>query len=116
MSNIPEFISNIKPITDLIMYAPHKLFNNDNANYALSWYVSPYGSIAIKISGGSDIYHHANIIFKGDRHLKIYFYADAEHSADPYIANVHFAKHHNAEEIQTEIVNILVKYGGFKVG
>ena len=115
MANSPEFIENMKPITDLIKYIPTKLFENNYINYTLSWYATPYGSFAIKVMGGSNIYHHANIIFKGDGHLKVYFYADAKHTADPYIANVHFSKHRDAEEVQAEIINILTKHGGFKV-
>ena len=115
MANSPEFIENMKPIKDLIQYTPRKLLGNDKSTYALSWYFTQYANIAIKITGGSDIYHHANIIFKGDGHVKIYFYTDTEHTADPYIANVHFSKHRNEEEVQDEIINILIKYGGFKV-
>lgn len=115
MANYPEFNINMKPITDLILYTPRKLLSENN-NYSLSWYITPYGTIALKITGGSKTYHHANIIFKGDGHMKVYFYTDDEHSADPYIASIHFSKHRDAEEVQAEIINVLTKYGSFNVG
>lgn len=115
MATTPEFRNNVKALADLIKFMPHEILYSETN--ILSWYVTPYDHIAIRVSGGSEIYHHANIIFKGDGHLKIYFYVEVDsETADPYIANLHFSKHREISEVQNEILHILTKRGGFKVG
>lgn len=111
----PEFRNNVKALADLIKFMPHEiLYSTKNT---LSWYITPYDHIAIRVTGGSELYHHANIIFKGDGHLKIYFYTEADSEiADPYIANLHFSKHREIEDVQNQILNILIGHGGFKIG
>lgn len=115
MANPPEFKNNTKALADLIKFMPLEILYSELNR--LSWYVSPYDHIAIRVEGGSEIYHHANIIFKGDGHLKIYFYTEADSEiADPYIASLHFSKNRDIENVRNEILNIMVKHGGFKIG
>lgn len=115
MAATPEFRNNVKSLADLIKFMPSEiLYSRTNT---LSWYVSPYDHIAIRITGGSKTYHHANIIFKGDGHLKIYFYTEADSEiSDPYIANLHFSKHREISDVQNQILGILIKHGGFEIG
>lgn len=115
MANIPEFRNSMKALTDLIELMPNEILHSELNS--LSWHVTPYDYIAIKVVGSSEIHHHANIIFKGDRHIKIYFYTEADSDvADPYIANLHFSKDHDKVDIQKQIINILIDHGGFKIG
>lgn len=114
MATTPEFRNNVKALSDLIKFMPHEILHSKTNT--LSWYVSPYDHIVIRITGGSKTYHHANIIFKGDGHLKIYFYAEIDSEiADPYITNLHFSNRREISDVQNQILGILVKHGGFEI-
>lgn len=72
MANYYDFRENIEPIKDLVKYMPENILNPKYLN--VTWSTTPYGNIVIRLTGGSLLYHHVDIIFRGNGVLKIYFY------------------------------------------
>lgn len=67
-----DFHENIRPIQDLVKYVPDIVINPKYSN--VTWMSTPYANIVIQLTGGSPLYHHVNIIFRGNGVLKFYFY------------------------------------------
>lgn len=108
-----DFYENIKPIRDLIKYIPDAVINPKHSN--VTWTSTPYANIVIQLTGGSSLYHHVNIIFRGNGILKFYFYKL------PTIAHVNIEyqcfdnTESDIERSKHDIMNILRNNGKFEL-
>lgn len=70
--HVRNFHENIEPIRDIVKYIPDNVLNPKCSN--VEWMSTPYANIVIRLTGGSLLYHHVDIIFRGNGVLKFYFY------------------------------------------
>ena len=104
-----KYHENIKPIQDLIKFCPDVLLNPKHSN--VTWTNTPYGNFVLQLTGGSTLYHHVNIIFKGDGRIKFYFFKPS--TVCNLSSEYNCTNEVEAATVKSAILNILKKTGKF---